>query len=275
MSDLRSIGPEKGAVHPSQITRVLVVDDDELDFFSVKRFLDKATESHYQLTYAASHVDALTQLQSNRFDVVLLDYYLPGGTPDEIYGALNGGWNIPIIVLTGTESDTLEDMVLEAGAFYFLNKSDLCSETLVLSIDSAIRRFALDKKEREQRETLRRNWKNAEAANFSKSEFLSFLGDEIKTPLNAILGFSKALEKISVDDDLPPKFQMYSSMINDSSSHLMDLIDDLLELSQTQTSEFDPRGERFKRYRTWILDKQNARPADDSVYEQAMLAKQA
>lgn len=275
MRDLRLIDVNSDATTPAQVTRILVVEDDETDFYVVSRFLKKALQTHYQLTHVQNHECAIQELEKNKFDAVLLDYHLPGDSPDEIVTMLDGGWDVPFIVLTGNNSKNIEQIMLSAGALSFLHKNGLCEDSLSLSISAAIRRFAVEKEERIKRETLRRNWRNAEAANFSKSEFLAFLGDEVKTPLNAIVGFSKALEEISAAEGLPEKFQMYSNMINDSSSHLTALIDDLLELSQTQSSDFDPRGDRFKRYRTWILDKQKAQPNDKAIYEQAMLAKRA
>ena len=240
----------------SDTIRVLVIDDDEADYFSVKRMLGKSVATKYQSHYVSTYDDAVVELKSKKYDAVLLDYFIGGKSAKDVYDALDGRWNVPVIIFTGSSDNEIEDRVLEAGAFDFINKNSMCPESLMLSIRFAIRRFEIDERIQARQQVLLENCKNAEAANFSKSEFLSFLGDEIKTPLNAIIGFSQALREASRKKDVPEEFNTYSSTIFDSSSHLMNLIEDLLELSQTGPEQFDARDRRFKRFRTWILDTQ-------------------
>ena len=78
----------------------------------------------------------------------------------------------------------------------------------------------------------------AEAANNAKSEFLANMSHELRTPLNAILGFSAVLqnkEYVSVGDD---KFREYASDINHSGVHLLELIDDVLDLSKIDAHQY-------------------------------------
>lgn len=91
-----------------------------------------------------------------------------------------------------------------------------------------------------QLETARRD---AEAASTAKSAFLANMSHEIRTPMNAILGFAQLLQ---LDDNLTPAQQDQLGIINRSGQHLLNLINDILEMSkieagrtQLQLSDFD------------------------------------
>jgi two-component system, cell cycle sensor histidine kinase PleC len=78
----------------------------------------------------------------------------------------------------------------------------------------------------------------AEGANRAKSEFLANMSHELRTPLNAILGFSEVLRNkqyVSVGDD---KFREYATDINQSGVHLLELIDDVLDLSRIDAHQY-------------------------------------
>jgi len=75
----------------------------------------------------------------------------------------------------------------------------------------------------------------AEENDMLKSAFLANMSHEIRTPLNGILGFT---ELVTEEEDLPPaKRRQYSSIINRSAESLMQIIDDILDLSKLETSQ--------------------------------------
>jgi CHASE2 domain-containing sensor protein/CheY-like chemotaxis protein/nitrogen-specific signal transduction histidine kinase len=72
---------------------------------------------------------------------------------------------------------------------------------------------------------------DAEAANRAKSMFLASMSHELRTPLTAILGFG---ELLSHSASLDPEDQEYVTIINRSGEHLLNLIDDVLELAKIE-----------------------------------------
>ncbi len=71
----------------------------------------------------------------------------------------------------------------------------------------------------------------AEIANQAKSEFLANMSHELRTPLNSILGFSQIMDR---DPELTSGQKENLSTINRSGEHLLDLINDILEISKIE-----------------------------------------
>ena len=74
----------------------------------------------------------------------------------------------------------------------------------------------------------------AEAANRAKSTFLANMSHELRTPLNAILGFTQVMEG---DRLLNPEHQEYLGIINRAGKHLLELINDVLEMSKIEAGQ--------------------------------------
>lgn len=74
----------------------------------------------------------------------------------------------------------------------------------------------------------------AKAANESKSVFLSNMSHDIRTPMNAIVGFSTLLQR---DAHIPEKVYEYTRKISSSSQHLLGLINDVLDMSKIESGK--------------------------------------
>ncbi|MEH2290655.1 PAS domain S-box protein [Nostoc sp.] len=74
----------------------------------------------------------------------------------------------------------------------------------------------------------------ADAANRAKSEFLANMSHELRTPLNAILGFTQVM---SHDRDLSTEHQQNLAIINRAGEHLLNLINDILEMSKIEAGK--------------------------------------
>ena len=72
----------------------------------------------------------------------------------------------------------------------------------------------------------------------SKSQFLAHMSHELRTPLNAIIGFSE-ITKQQMFGPIPDRYLDYAQDINASGSHLLALINDVLDLSRVESGKYD------------------------------------
>ncbi|HEY4344575.1 MAG TPA: PAS domain-containing sensor histidine kinase [Parvibaculum sp.] len=91
---------------------------------------------------------------------------------------------------------------------------------------------------RREAEALRLARDQATDASRSKSEFLANMSHELRTPLNAIIGFSEALERELFGPVGNPRYREYAEDIHDSGVHLLNLINDILDLSKIEAGHF-------------------------------------
>ncbi|MBL4836746.1 MAG: EAL domain-containing protein [Kordiimonadaceae bacterium] len=128
--------------------RVLVVDDDEVDFLNVKRHFKLAFpgEKHSFLWISEADPELISD-KLHEYDICLIDQYLGAGTGiDIILNFLKRDIPIPLILLTGRDDDTLYEKAADAGASDYLVKGDLTPSLLKRSV-----RYCLAHKENEQR----------------------------------------------------------------------------------------------------------------------------
>jgi signal transduction histidine kinase len=85
---------------------------------------------------------------------------------------------------------------------------------------------------------LQRLYKELETASKHKSEFLANMSHELRTPLNAIIGFSQVLRE-GISGEVNAKQQEYLDDILTSASHLLALINDVLDLSKVEAGQVE------------------------------------
>jgi len=80
---------------------------------------------------------------------------------------------------------------------------------------------------------------DAERASTAKSEFLAKISHEIRTPLNAIIGFSEVMMEERFGPVGNDRYKQYLKDIHSSGSHLISLVNDLLDLSKIEAGKLD------------------------------------
>ncbi|HBC06197.1 MAG TPA: hypothetical protein DC046_01285 [Rhodospirillaceae bacterium] len=150
-------------------------------------------------------------------DPVYLDVHLVSGTW-VIAGEPMGGWP--------TRSGLLWLNVAGAVALFLLGATIIYAN-LRLDLETA-RSTELLKRARQEAEAAK---DAAQQANRAKSEFLAAMSHELRTPLNAILGFSDILFNQYFGPPGAGKYREYANDIHSSAKHLLDLVNDVLDIS--------------------------------------------
>ncbi|MGK7877190.1 MAG: PAS domain S-box protein [Xenococcaceae cyanobacterium] len=109
---------------------------------------------------------------------------------------------------------------------------------------TAIVRDITERKQAE--EALQKAKEAADAANRAKSEFLASMSHELRTPLNAILGFTQVMNR---DLSLSTEQQQNLGIISRSGEHLLELINDILEMSKIEAGRTTFNKSSFDLYR--------------------------
>ncbi len=84
----------------------------------------------------------------------------------------------------------------------------------------------------------------AEAQNAGKSRFLANMSHELRTPLNAVIGFSDIMRQ-RLFGPVPDRYADYAQSIHAAGGHLLDLINDVLDVSRIEAARYDLSIERF------------------------------
>jgi len=204
---------------------VLIVDDDPV-IRSLTR--DALEDDGYDVVEAEDGLAAYKACEHAVPGLIIADVLMPGMDGFELCRALRHRpetEHVPILVATGLDDHGSIAAAYEAGATDFIVKplNWLILSYRVRYMLRAAGTFSdlLVAKER------------AEAADRAKSAFLANMSHELKTPLNAIIGFS-AIMRDEMFGPIGEKYTEYAKIIGDSGSHLLTIINGILDIAKSE-----------------------------------------
>lgn len=127
----------------NEITRILIVDDDEDDFLLTSEFIKKIDDRHFEIDWCFKYVDAIASIKRNTYDIYFIDYYLGARTGlDLIQEAATLQLEAPLVLLTGKGNQLIDREAMQAGATDYLVKSELNVEKVERCIRYSLERAA-------------------------------------------------------------------------------------------------------------------------------------
>lgn len=280
----------------SATIQLVLIEDDDLDAEIVVRALRAATASRgvateeFALKRCRTLAEAVEQIPQLTPDVLLVDIHLPDCQGlDTITRILDVASETPVIALTGMDDEQFAIDAVRTGAADYLNKSQVTRSSLRRSIYYAIeRRQFIDRLKAAEREQvaakaaqkeaearakaaddLRKARDAAEAANIAKSEFLANMSHELRTPLHGILSFARLGHRrhTFVGSE---KIGRYFAQIASSGEVLLELLNDLLDLSKLEANamNFELQPTNLKKQIICEIDQLNPLAAEKRIHVQ-------
>ena len=216
---------------------VLLVEDNLGDARLTRELLAEANTGVFRVHHTITLADALAYLAGEgadgACDVILFDLSLPdshglGG----IAHLQVARPELPIVVLTGTDDESISVAAVQAGAQDYLVKGRGDGEMIARAIRYSVERKRAHMQLLEAKE-------RAELANRAKSEFLANMSHELRTPLNAIIGFAEVMESEIMGPIGRDCYKDYAHDIRTSGTHLLEIISDILDLSKIEAGKVE------------------------------------
>ena len=216
-----------------QPRHVLLIDDSPDDRAEIRRMLLRGAQRRYEFTEAALGAECLHLLREaapGTYDCVLLDFHLPDIDALEVLAAMRADTaKVPVLVITGSDLANGQEL-LQAGAQDYIGKEWTTPQSLTRALDNAVERFGLV-------QALQLAKADAEKATQAKSQFLSHMSHELRSPLSSIIGFAQLLASGA---PTPTALQSESiEQILHAGWHLLELVNDVLDLAVIDSGQLE------------------------------------
>ena len=154
--------------------------------------------------------------------------------PKEAYESVRK--NMDKVILTGESSTARHDLMLDGVLHHYENRIfPLDKEYLLCMCRDISQQWEAEQTNAQQQKELKAARIKAEESDRLKSAFLANMSHEIRTPLNAIVGFSQLLPSAETAEEK----KLYSGIINQNSDILLQLINDILDLSKIEAGTLE------------------------------------
>jgi PAS domain S-box-containing protein len=177
------------SVKPPNV-KVLIIDDDEDDFFITSEYLKQIQEYDLQLDWCYRFNDAIVHLQNRSYDMYFVDYRLGAKTGlDFLKEAVRIGCEEPIVLLTGKGNKDVDIEAMQMGATDYLIKTELTTDKLERCIRYSLERTAYLKALRANEKKYRNIFELSKDAVFTADKALAFR--DMNQATSALLGFER------------------------------------------------------------------------------------
>src|SRR6476660_8609427 len=174
---------------PPQI-RILIIDDDEDDFFITSEYLKQIREYQLQIDWCYRFNDAIQHLHERKYDMYFVDYRLGAKTGlDFLKEAVRIGCEEPIVLLTGKGNKDVDIEAMQMGATDYLIKTELTTDKLERCIRYSLERTAYLKALRANEKKYRNIFELSKDAVFTVDRTLTFR--DMNHATSILLGFSR------------------------------------------------------------------------------------
>jgi signal transduction histidine kinase len=215
---------------------ILIVDDQEVNVSLLEQILRDA--GYVSITSTRDPHEVCDLHRKHHYSLILLDLLMPGLDGFEVMErlkAIETDGYLPVLVQTAQPGHKVR--ALKAGAKDFISKPFDVLEVL-LRVHNLLEVRLLHQEARMRAEEAETRSEHSESANLAKSQFLANMSHELRTPLNAIIGFSALLAEKTFGD-LNDRQLKYSNNILNSGRHLLQLINDILDLAKVESSSVE------------------------------------
>jgi len=219
---------------------ILLVEDNPGDARLLRESLAEVDATQFKLTHVERLSDALKRLDEERFDLILLDLFLPDGNGLDIFRQAHAQVpGLPVVILTGLYVE--EQFALQAmreGAQDYLVKDHVDGEVLVRAM-----RYAIERKRAEQRlfqlyEQLKKQAEELEKARRIEADFTAMLVHNLRSPLATVMSRAGILED-GVVGPVNTEQRKWLVKIETGAGRVLDLIDNFLDLSKIDASRIE------------------------------------
>ncbi len=146
--------------------------------------------------------------------------------------------SIHLIIQGGTLNYALAAVTV-GGEIFFVYLAKQLHRSELETVEHQAEKDALINELKEARQMSDEARRHAEQANIAKSQFLATMSHELRTPLNAIIGFSEVLKSELLGPLNVPQYKEYAGDIHRSGQHLLNLINELLDLSRIEAGKYE------------------------------------